>query len=106
MQSLAFTQGDDWQIDWYLEELVGSSYVAVNITNITFAMSIKSGSYQQAFILTKISSAGGHVRATLSQGLSQQAPIGTLMSNLQMVEGGVKTSSPPFAIECIEDFTP
>ena len=105
MQNFNVTQGDDWQIDWYLEELVGGEWVPVNITNITFAQAVRKDGYAQSMVMTKISTADGHVRASLAAATSLSAPVGMLLSNVQKLEGGLKTSSPPFVVTCVEDFT-
>jgi hypothetical protein len=105
MQTLNLTQGDDWQIDLYLEEQVGGVWQPVDISGVTFAMALKARTFTQAVTLTKISNPGGHARASLTSAQTQAAPIGRLMSNVQMTYDGKVSSAGPLAIECIEDFT-
>lgn len=105
MQKLDLTQGDDWDIDLYLEELVGDVWQPVNISGVTFAMTLNAGAYEQAMTIAKISLAGGHARASLANAQTQLAPVGVLMSNVQMTQSGKKASAGPLAINCIEDFT-
>lgn len=99
------TQGDDWQIDIYLEDEVGGNWVPVNLTGVTLAMQIRSGAYSQALTMTKIDNAGGHVRASLTSAQTAAAPVGKLMSNIQMTKDGLVTSAGPLTINVIEDFT-
>lgn len=103
---LNLTQGDDWQIDWYLEELVGGVWTAVDITSISLAQSLKVGTYDQPMTVNKISTSGGHFRATLAAGLSAVAPIGAIASQVQLTEASARTSTPPFTINVYEDLIP
>ena len=103
---LNLTQGDDWQIDWFLEELVGGAWVPVDITNIAAAQTLKVGTYEQPLIMTKINTSGGQFRATLSATLSAQAPVGIVSTQVQLTEASARTSTPPFSIQVYEDLIP
>jgi len=105
MDTIALTQGDDWQIDLYLEEFVGGAWVPVNISGVNFAMQMRSRTYVQAFTIVKIDNAGGQARASLTSAQTQAAPVGRLMSNIQMTADGRVSSAGPLQITNIEDFT-
>ena len=105
MQTLDLTQGDDWSLDLYLEELVNDVWTAVNISGIAFEMQMRQKSFAQAFTIVKIDNGLGHARASLTSAQTQAAPIGVLMSNVEMTQSGIVTSAGPLAITNIEDFT-
>lgn len=104
MDTVELVQGDDWQIDLYLEELSGSTWAAVDITNVSIAVGLKLNDYSQLLTVTKQEPfSAGHVRATLSDTLSAQAPAGVLRAQIEMVSGGAKSSTRPFSIRVLED---
>jgi len=106
MSIITLTQGDDWEIDGFLERLVDGVWVPETLTGKALAMSVARDGYQQALTINTISSAGGQFRVTLGATASAQAPIGTLKSNLQVTSGGLRASTLPVTFQVLEDFTP
>jgi hypothetical protein len=106
MSRIELTQGDDWQLDLYLEEKIGDGWVPLSASGRTLAMGLKADGYTQPMAIALINGPGGHYRATLANAATALVPSGRLMSNVQLTEGGKKFSTTPLVVDCIEDYTP